>query len=316
MDAGIARRIQSFRQRDRQQLRLLNEADGWHEQIQTKLSGLCELKQFTNFARCGKELTYRTCKGCGDVRTFHYHCMLKWCPRCSWRIVRIRQIIISRWAELLEQPKHLVTTQRNTSTLTHRQLRNHTRNLSKLRRTKVFEHVTGGCVSVEVTNESKGWHLHAHWLVNARWVDAKELAVTWGTLVGQDYAIVKVLDLRERKGYAREVSKYVCKGSAMAKWPPDEINEFVHAIRGQRFFFTFGDLFRKGGAIRAAIHAEKEPSLCECGCGKFIIRSELDQKIWARRGSSSDLPGPTKGHKEWKHHRKLDPHRNQNILEL
>lgn len=258
---------------------MLNSADGWHETIKTKLFPLYNSPQMRNFERCGHEKVFRTCKDCGDWKAFGYHCMIKWCPRCNWRITRTRQKLITRWAQRIEQPKHVVTTQRNTRTLTSRMIREHAVALSKLRRTNVFAQVDGGCVSVEVTNESKGWHLHAHWLLDARWVDAQELSRTWGRLVGQDYAVVKVCDLRDRKEFAREVAKYVIKGSEMARWPAEEINEFVRAVRGKRFFFAFGSLFKQGAQVRAELHAEKIPAVCACGCGRFVVRSEVDQAL-------------------------------------
>jgi len=271
--------IQSRRRSEREQLQLLNNVDGWHETIKSKLFGLYDCAQFRNFERCGHEKIFRTCTSCGDWKSFTYHCMVKWCPRCNWRITRTRHKLIERWSQRIAQPKHVVTTQRNTRTLNGRMIREHQVALAKLRRTNVFDQVAGGCVSVELTNESAGWHLHAHWLLDARWIDAQELSRTWGRLVGQTYAIVKVCDLRSRKEFAREVSKYVIKGSEMSKWDAEEIHQFVRAVKGRRFFFAFGSLFKEGSAVRAELLAEKVPTLCECGCGKFVVRSEVDQAL-------------------------------------
>lgn len=267
------------RKREKEQTKLFRDQDLWHETIRGKLEGLNESNQFWNFTRCGKEQIIRTCKECKDQSQFSYACSLKWCPRCNWKITKRRQEILAKWIARIEQPKHLVTTQRNSTVLTGKLLRSLSKNLSRLRRSEVFENVSGGCVSIEITNENRGWHLHAHWLVDSRWVDAKELARTWGKLVGQDYAIVKVLDLRDRKEYQREVSKYVCKGSEMARWDGNEINEFIRAVRGRRFFFQFGSLFKQAAEIRREIAREKPNAECECGCNKFIFRTEADQ-IW------------------------------------
>lgn len=277
--AGTIAQIQSRRAAERKQLQLLNSTDGWHETIRSKLQGRLNTIQFENFQRCGTEKIYRTCKGCGKCDGFGYHCMIKWCPRCNWRVTNKRQEMLERWSQLIDQPKHVVTTQRNTATLTRKMISDHTRNLAKLRRANVFKEVKGGCVSVEITNESRGWHLHAHWFVDARWIDASELSSTWARLVGQDFAIVKVLDLRSRKDFAREVAKYVVKGSEMATWDGNEINEFVRAVRGRRFFFAFGTLFRASAKIRAEMNAEKIPTVCECGCEKFVVRSAVDELL-------------------------------------
>ena len=87
----------------------------------------------------------------------------------------------------------------------------------------------GGCVSIEITNEGNGWHLHAHWLVDSVWTDASTLAITWGHLVGQSFAIVKVIPVKE-KAYVHEVCKYLAKGSELAGWTPEQLLEFTLAI--------------------------------------------------------------------------------------
>jgi hypothetical protein len=149
----------------------------------------------------------------------------------------------------------------------------------RLRKSKVFRLVRGGCVSVELTNENRGWHMHSHWLLDARWVDIAEVSRVWAHLVGQsDYAIVRIQDCRNRD-YLEEVSKYVAKGSEVASWPGEEIAQFIHAIRGLRFFFAFGSLFKQARAIRRELHREHEPEVCECGCSKFVWRDELHETL-------------------------------------
>lgn len=276
----IREAVRAKRLRDREQLKLIRDTDIWHATIESKLQGFLNTTQFWNFCRCGKEQIYRTCRECSDQKVFTYSCSLKWCPRCNWKITRKRQELIKHWIAEIQQPKHLVTTSRNSSTLTSRMIRQHTKALTQLRRSTVFDQVKGGCVAVEITNEGRGWHMHAHWLVDARWVDQKQLAIRWGELVGQDFAIVKVMDLRSRSEYQREVAKYVCKGSEMARWEPEEINEFVRAVKGKRFFFAFGNLFKSGAKIRAQISAERPECGCsECGSNKFLFRTELEQVI-------------------------------------
>jgi hypothetical protein len=129
-------------------------------------------------------------------------------------------------------------------------------------------------VSIEITNESHGWHLHSHWLIDCRWLDMPEISREWGRLCGQEFAIVKILDCRDTE-YLQEVTKYVVEGSELAKWPAEQVAEFVSAIRGRRFFFAFGTLFKLGKEIRAELAAEKpERKPCECGCGDFLFETE------------------------------------------
>jgi len=247
--------------------------------ILAKLQGLGSGNQFRNFNRCGQEKIYRTCKNCSGSEVFEYHCNIKWCPRCNWRITRDRSQILQAWTKHIHQPKHIVLTQKNFPVLTRRKIREHQKNLARLRRNKIWKNVKGGSVSVEITNDGKGWHLHSHWLVDCRWIDAGELAKIWGGLCGQEFGIVKVKDSRDTE-YLHEVSKYVCKPSELAKWTGEEIWEFISAIRGLRFFFAFGSLFKLGSQIRSEMRAKKPPQkACECGCRDFIFRDEVSEVL-------------------------------------
>jgi hypothetical protein len=150
--------------------------------------------------------------------------------------------------------------------------------LARLRGSVVCESVRGGCTSIEITNEGNGWHVHAHSLVDVRWLDMEKLSKKWGRLVGQNFAIVKIKDVRQQD-YLKEICKYVVDGSELAKWPAEQIMEFVSAIRGKNMFFSFGNLRKLAPAIRAEIKANKQPHpVCECGCGKFIFTDQLAEE--------------------------------------
>lgn len=261
-------------ERERKQLALLSENDLHAETIKAKLRGVLESTQFENFCRCGQERIFKTCRDCGEVTQFLYQCSLKWCPRCQWKITERRRQLLAHWVKRISQPKHLVLTQRNFPTLTPTRLRKHQKNLAKIRRLKCWQAVKGGCVSIEITNEDRGWHLHSHWLLDVRWLDMPEISREWGRLCGQEFAIVKIMDCRDRD-YLQEVTKYVVEGSELAKWPAEHVAEFVSAIRGRRFFFAFGSMFKLGKEIRAEIAAEKPPvAPCDCGCCDFTFEDE------------------------------------------
>ena len=275
------------RERDRfqPQLKELSDAEVWRQSILSKLIGVCDIAQVRNVERCGRDEIYRTCKNCGEVARFFYRCNVKWCPLCNWRIVKERQAIIKRWIQEIKQPKHLVTTQRNVSVLTGKMIRNHTANLARLRRRNVFASVKGGCVSVEITNEGRGWHLHAHWLLDARWIDIGEVSRVWGQLVGQDFAIVAVRDLRGETNYQKELAKYVCKGSDLASWPAEEIHQFIRAVYRRRFYFTFGGMFKSAQAVRKELRREAgcPVAVCDCGCADFRFQDEVARHMQTAR---------------------------------
>ena len=241
----IRARLRSRISNEKKQGQLLDNNDDFAETIRVKLSGLLDSNQFWNFSRCGHEDIYRTCKCCGKWESFSYRCNLKWCPRCQQRLGQIRRNLISLWAKRIQQPKHLILTHKNHTVLTRRIYRQHTQRLAKFRRSKCFAKVRGGCVSTETTHEGNGWHVHAHLLLDVNWLDMHEVSIAWGKLVGQDFAIVKIKDVRERE-YLQEICKYVVEGSELAKWPADLINEFVRAQRGLRMFNSFGTPARNG----------------------------------------------------------------------
>jgi hypothetical protein len=277
----IRQRANARRIREIEQRQLWREDDDFHECIRVKLDGLLESNQFQNFSRCGDDSLERTCRCCGEIQRLKYRCNIKWCPRCQWRLTEKRKRVLQLWASRVTQPKHLVLTQKNFPVLTRKKIREHTRALARLRRAKAFARVKGGCVSVEITNENQGWHLHSHWLLDCRWLDMPSVSRAWAKLVGQEFAICKVMDVRER-GYLQEVTKYVCDGSEMAKWDPNQLLEFVTAVRRQRFFFTFGTLFHQAAEVRRALMSERgTPEPCDCGSDTFTYRDALSSEVAA-----------------------------------
>jgi hypothetical protein len=235
-----------------------------------------------NFRRCGREKLYRTCEECGRVEELPYHCNLRWCPLCNWRIANERGKLTTAWAKRVHQAKHLVLTEANHPVLTRSLLRDHVRRLQAMRRSKCLRGCRGGCISVEVTNEGRGWHLHSHWLIDSDWVEPGEVSRRWGRLCGQTYAIVCVRDARSRD-YQEQVSKYVVKPSQMAGWPPEVALEFILAIRGRRFFFTFGSLSRCRAEVMRELARERHLPECECGSTAFKYESELSRVLWEIR---------------------------------
>lgn len=271
----VLARIHARADREKKQRVLWREDADFKETIRAKLAGLWEDNQFWNFSRCGSEDFFRTCRSCRAVEKMKARCNLKWCPLCSWRLTEKRKRILQLWSARISQPKHLVLTQKNFQVLTCGRLRENTRALAAMRRTRAMSAVKGGCVSVEITNEGNGWHLHSHWLIDCRWLDMEKVSRAWAKQVGQQFAICKIMDVRERD-YLREVTKYVVEGSELAKWPADQIHEFVRAVKGRRFFFPFGSLFHQSKEIRKELRAEQaEPAACECGCTDFIYEDEV-----------------------------------------
>lgn len=257
----------------------------WEREILFQQSILAKLREISKIhlagkmAECHTVKTFKRCTGCRKVTHFFNRCELFYCPVCAPRLSRERKESIEWWTKQIHQPKHVVLTVRNTCDLTKLYVQFLKGQIGKLRRNKVFSGVKGGFYSMEVTNEGRGWHVHFHLLCDAKWIDSRELAIVWGKLVGQDFAIVKVKDCRD-KSYLQEVTKYAVKGSELAKWSPAEIATFIETFSGVRFFGVFGNLYGKRTEWREWIEAIRDiKPVCACGCDSWRLLSP-EELLW------------------------------------
>lgn len=256
-----------------------------HENLVQKLWKLGisgEVPGYENLRRCGSATTVNAwCQDCGHNHEFKYQCCQRWCPLCAGKKAYERQKKIRLWVKQIKQPKHIVVTARNTTQIEKKWVRQFEKALLSLRRSILFKKVKGGCTSMEVTNESRGWHLHAHMLVDVRWLDSGELAKEWAWRIGQDFAIVKVQDGRG-KDYAGEVAKYVVKGNAIASWAVEEIVAFIKAFKGVRTFTRFGSLRGKNEYIDACLAASKKTQSCK-KCGSDDVEMTFGVKAFLKK---------------------------------
>lgn len=240
-------------------------------------------------ARCGTETNIAVCVGCQKPRVFRNRCDRSYCPGCQPALAQERRVSIEWWTKQVRQPKHLVLTARNSATITKDYLRTLKDALSKLRRRKLARAWRGGCWSMEVTNEGRGWHVHFHILVDSPWIDTSAVSTVWGELVGQDYAIVAVRSVA-RTDYLAEVTKYAVKGTDLARWSAADVCSYVAAVDGVRMFGVFGSLYGCRSAWKEFIESlTDQRRQCECGCSHWKIMSESEYHAWLEVG------GPTSG---------------------
>jgi hypothetical protein len=173
-----------------------------------------------------------------------------------------------------------VLTVRNTWQLTDYYVAALKKALRNLRRSKVARGWRGGCWTLEVTNEGKGWHLHFHLLIDADYIDSQQLAKAWARQVMQDFSIVKVKDVRQAD-YLREVCKYVVKGSEIAKWSSLDVSQFVSAFKNQRTFGIFGSLYAQNAEWKKTCEelTQKACTCAVCNSQEFQYLEE-SEFIW------------------------------------
>lgn len=214
----------------------------WKNSIAVKLREAGNIERASKLESCHTQYTFAICRACNLVQKFPNRCDQLFCPECQPRLQRERQSAIEWWTREVSQPKHVVLTVRNSDVLSKESIKEFKRWWTNLRRTKFASNWLGGFYSIECTNEGKGWHLHLHALVNAKWIDGGGLSKTWAKCTNGNGFIVKVKDARGSE-YLHEVTKYVAKGSQIASWSPSDILTFIEAFDGVRTFGVFGQLY-------------------------------------------------------------------------
>lgn len=263
----------------------------WKESIVAKLDGVHRNELADKVRQCHTDKSVRQCRGCKAHSIFWNRCDTKWCPICAMRLSRERKESVEWWTKQISQPKHIVLTARNSDVITHGTVKHFKKAFTKLRRTAFASNWKGGFYSIEVTNEGRGWHLHMHVLVDARWIDSGELAKTWARCIGQDFAIVKVKDCRGAD-YLQEVTKYAVKGNELAGWSSGDIVAFIDAFDGVRLFGVFGSLFSKRTEWKDFLDELREGRVrCQCGCSQWRILSEAEFE-WEEHTAHPTAPRP------------------------
>jgi len=226
--------------------------------------------------RCHTKWTVLRCQHCGKRYRFPERCDLRFCPNCQHRLSRKRKEELEWWIRLLNRPKHVVLTVRNTAELTKQYIQWVKKCFTRLRRRKFARNWRSGVYSIEVTNEGRGWHVHIHALIQATWIDAKELARQWADIVGQDFAIVWVKQAVGTEA-ADEVLKYAVKGNQIACWSPEEIRQYILATEGIRLFGRFGELTGELEEWKRQTESMVDTGFkCDCGSTDFDILRDLD----------------------------------------
>lgn len=239
---------------------------------------------------CHTETTWCVCKQCTTAKPFLNRCERFYCPECQPTLSRDRERSVGWWAREMRQPKHVVLTLTNEEELTKEYVKWAKECFSRLRRRKFARNWTGGFYNWEVTKEKAGsyknghvlaggWHLHCHALVEARWIDDRQLSEEWSKVTGGRGRIVRVLDAR-RVDYLKEVTKYAVKGSQLAAWTGAEIASFVDAFTGVRTFGVFGELYGKRTEFKEWLEQlQQNKHKCKCGCEEFWYQSDADYQL-------------------------------------
>jgi len=227
---------------------------------------------------CHTETTWCVCKGCNASRPFLNRCERFYCPECQPTLSRDRERSVGWWAREMSQPKHVILTLKNFPRINKRVVQWAKAAFGKLRRRRFARNWVGGFYNWEVTNEGKGWHLHVHALVEAKWIDSGQLSTEWMKVTRGLGRIVKVKDARQHD-YLKEVTKYAVKGSQLAAFSGEQIAMFIDAFTGVRTFGVFGSLYAKRTEFREWLKTVTDTHLkCKCGCTDFWYQTDFEHE--------------------------------------
>jgi len=144
----------------------------------------------------------------------------------------------------------------------------------RLRRSKVFNKVVGGCYQIEIKIKPKGYHIHLHAIIDAPYLPRQSIYTKWCQIIGQDQLQVDIRAATEEKQKI-----YACKYAAKAADFDREEGTIVAwylATKGARLFSTFGKWYNvKAETLDPAFDPpEKKPPCPFCGAvgATFLAR--------------------------------------------
>ncbi|HMP07015.1 MAG TPA: protein rep [Lacipirellulaceae bacterium] len=247
------------------------------------------------YANCGSAARVQWSEARESYRVVSNRCRCRWCAPCAAARGRI---VAQRLRTLFDgQPITMMTlTLRHNDTTLAAQLLRLRRAFANLRRDKWFaSQVKGGVAVVEVKlGRDQRWHVHHHVLMQAEYLDKKQLAAKWLAITG-DSSIVDLRRVDPGKG-SSYVTKYVAKPADNAiTTQPDKFDEMICAMKGARLFNAFGTM--KKIAAETPTDAEEEflpddwidlGSLDECRRDPIIM-----QKLAASRNHEPEWSDST-----------------------
>ena len=208
-------------------------------------------------AGCRKALhRYVNCGSCtrvlyqgriGDQHAFRvvaFGCRCRYCPRCA----RNRSNLIGRNVRRFlagndRNLKFVTLTLRHNKTGLRDQLKRLTSCFNNMKRRDWWKSkVKGGMMFTEVKLSKAGlWHVHAHLIVDAKYMPQHELSSEWLAVTG-DSPIVDVRLIKNAEAAASYVAKYGSKSfDAGLINQPARLAEVMTALKGSRLCTTFGE---------------------------------------------------------------------------
>jgi len=229
------------------------------------------------------------CRNCGHSHSFPAYCGDRLCPICKERNY---YRLLNCYSEKIKKiPKYrcsqITLTYRNFKFLNSSVVSRVSGDLRKLRNARSFKNcVSGGLAVIECKHESdlKGWNLHVHVLVNARFLAHEELKKLWSTIVPGSF----IVDIRKEENSIRAVRhllKYFLKTPIIrGSDSPGLKSNYNEAFYRVRNIISFGSFYVKESKI---------PYRFKCpNCGESQWLTEFALRSLSERAQTLSGPGP------------------------
>lgn len=248
------------------------------------------------------------CTCCGSSKDIPKSCNRRWCPDCAF----IRGVeLVGKYLAIVEAmawPMMLtLTVPHEAGNCPEEQLNQLRAGLKKLRRLKWFKQaVRGGLGAIEISGGANGWHLHAHLLLECRWLAVvtpeprrgmsrmavqncfrsaqREVASQWGLCIGEDSGHVWIKRANRKSIY--EALKYAVKPGTLERISLP-LGPLIRGMKHRRFVSGWGTV-RKEAARLAREERDKDPGLrCDCGESDWMLGRTYDAMMADMRDTAA-----------------------------
>jgi hypothetical protein len=177
------------------------------------------------------------CSGCGHKLVVPVYCKNRFCPVCSRRRIKI---VRHRIKALLDRVPAIPGRRIGMLTLTMKSMTD-PRKMSdeivaafrRLRQSKFFiNRVSGGVYVLEVKQNSQGWHVHIHAIIQADYIPRSWLVKRWKKITGSWNVDIRLKDKGAALSYVTKYITVVEKGT--------DQKAAAAALRDKRLFQCFG----------------------------------------------------------------------------
>lgn len=276
--------------------------------LATRLREEGRLDLASRLSKCGNRLTLR-CAACTDAIETFTRCDLKWCPSCQHALAARTADRYCRIMAKIKWPLRVTLTCKNFGYEETDAVRKLRRAWGKMRRLRWFRrHVPGGVVGFEVTDQGKGFHVHAHGLFDCRWfavttnppgigadketwkkkarAAASEVAEQWSLCARRPASMqvrrVWTRDEGDIRPALMETLKYSTKGSDLVEGALSA-SAIIDQIDRCRMITSFGTCFGAPELKRV----RSAPKMCKCGCSEWLPEDVLNRQAVNEHGLPS-----------------------------